>query len=60
MAKASQSESSRRREMRSLTLTALLGVFILAVFVALIGHLLPGWLSRLGRRALRRGEDDRP
>lgn len=58
MAQAGQSGSSRRREMRSLTLTALLGVFVLAVIVALIGHFLPGRLSRLVRRALQRGEDD--
>jgi hypothetical protein len=45
--------------MRSLTLTALLGVFVLAVIVALISHFLPGRLSRLVRRALQRVEDDR-
>jgi len=58
MAQPGQSKSSRRHEMRSLTLTALLGVFIVAVLVALLSHFLPGWLSRLLRRALQRGEDD--
>ncbi len=59
MAEAGEAGSSRRREMRSLTLTALLGVFVLAVIVALISHFLPGRLSRLVRRALQRVEDDR-
>ena len=38
---------SVRRDLRSLTLTALLGVFILAVFLAVARHFLPKRVSTL-------------
>jgi hypothetical protein len=51
----------QRRKMRSYTVAALLGLFVVAALVALAGRFLPGGLSRLARRALRRddGEDSR-
>ena len=39
---------------RTLTLTALLGLFVVAVIVALGARLVPGGRSRLVRRLLRR------
>jgi hypothetical protein len=47
---------SRRLNPRSLTLTALLGVFILAVFFAVARQFLPGRLSRAMRRRSEQGE----
>ena len=49
-----------RRRVGSLTLTALLGLFVVAILLALASRLLPGRLSRLARRALRSGEDAKP
>jgi hypothetical protein len=51
----------QRRKMRSYTVAALLGLFIVAAVLALASRFLPGSLSRLARRALRRddGEDYR-
>jgi hypothetical protein len=43
-----------RRSMRTYTVTALLGLFVVAAILAVISHLLPGGLSRLAQRALRR------
>jgi hypothetical protein len=43
-----------RRKMRSYTVAALLGLFVVAALLALAGRLLPGSLSRLARRALHR------
>jgi hypothetical protein len=41
---------------RTLTLTALLGLFVVAVVVALAARLVPGGRSRLARRLM--GRDD--
>ena len=45
-----------RRSARSYTLVALLGLFVVAVVLALATRLLPGGLSRLAQRMLR-GDD---
>ncbi len=42
-----------RRKMRSYTVAALLGLFVVAGIAALASRLLPGGLSRLAQRALR-------
>jgi hypothetical protein len=42
------------RKTRSLTLTALLGLFVVAVLVALAARLVPGGRSKFMRRLLRR------
>lgn len=42
--------------MRSYTVAALLGLFVVAAILALASRLLPGGLSRLAQRALR-GDD---
>lgn len=47
-----------RPNLRSLTLTALLGVFILAVIVAVLRHFLPGRFSGIVGRAMERAEGD--
>jgi hypothetical protein len=47
-----------RRKMRSYTLAALLGLFVVAALLALATRLLPGGLSRLAQRALRGGGRD--
>ena len=44
-----------RRTARSYTLAALLGVFVVAVLLALASRLLPGGISRFAQRALRGG-----
>lgn len=44
-----------RQKMRIPTVAALLGVFVLAALLAIASRLLPGGLSRLVRRTLRRG-----
>lgn len=49
-----------RRKMRSPTLAALLGLFVLAALVAIVGRLLPGGLSRFVARLLRRGDHEDP
>jgi hypothetical protein len=49
-----------RRKVGSWTLTALLGLFVVAILLALASRLLPGRLSGLARRALRGGEDAKP
>jgi len=41
-----------RRSVRTYTVAALLGLFVVAVVVALIGKMLPGGLSNLTKRAL--------
>jgi hypothetical protein len=45
------------RKTRSLTITALLGLFVVAVVVALAARLVPGGRSKLVRRLLHRGDD---
>jgi hypothetical protein len=45
-----------RPNLRSLTLTALLGVFILAVVVAVLRHFLPGRFSGIVGRAMERAD----
>jgi hypothetical protein len=45
-----------RKSARSYTLAALLGLFVMAVLVALAGRLLPGGISRFARRARRGGD----
>ena len=45
-----------RRKVGSYTLVALLGLFVVAVVLALATRLLPGGLSRLAQRMLR-GDD---
>jgi hypothetical protein len=45
-----------RRKVRSYTVAALLGLFVVAVVLALATRLLPGGLSRLAQRMLRGGE----
>jgi len=49
-----------RRKMRTPTLAALLGLFILAVLLAIGSRFLPGGLSRFAARLLRRGDRDGP
>ena len=44
------------RKTRALTLTALLGLFVVAVIVALAARLVPGGRSKFVRRLLRRGD----
>ena len=41
-----------RRNVRTYTVAALLGLFVVAVVVALIGKMAPGGLSNLAKRAL--------
>jgi hypothetical protein len=43
--------------MRGYTVAALLGIFIVAAVLALASRLLPGSLSRIAGRALRRNGD---
>lgn len=50
-------ERPRRSKARSVTMTALLGLFILAVFAALTGRLVPGGLSGLLERVRGRRKD---
>lgn len=47
-----------RRKMRTYTMTALLGLFVVAALIALATRLLPGGLSRLAQRALRGNDRD--
>jgi hypothetical protein len=47
-------DKPNRSKMRSYTVTALLGLFIVAVILAIVSRVLPGSLSRLANRALRR------
>jgi hypothetical protein len=47
----------QRRKMRGYTVAALLGIFIVAAVLALASRLLPGSLSRIAGRALRRNGD---
>jgi len=42
--------------MRTYTVTALLGLFVVAAVLALVSHFLPGRLSGLAQRALRRND----
>jgi hypothetical protein len=51
--------SPQRHKMRSYTVAALLGIFVVATLLALASRLLPGSLSRLAQRALRREDHDR-
>ena len=44
------------RKTRTLTLTALLGLFVVAVVVALAARLVPGGRSKFVRRLLHRGD----
>jgi hypothetical protein len=46
-----------RRKMRSYTVAALLGLFVVAAVLALATRLLPGGLSRLAQRMLRGDRD---
>jgi hypothetical protein len=46
-----------RAKSHSYTVAALLGVFVVAILIALASRLLPGGLSRVVRRALRRGDE---
>jgi hypothetical protein len=46
------------RKTRTLTMTALLGLFVGAAVVALAARLVPGGRSKVVRRLLGRGEDD--
>jgi hypothetical protein len=41
-----------RRNVRTYTVAALLGLFVVAVVVALIGKIVPGGLPNLAKRAL--------
>jgi hypothetical protein len=45
-----------RPKTRSLTLAALLGLFVVAVIVALAARLVPGGRSKVVRRLLHRGD----
>jgi hypothetical protein len=45
------------RKARTLTVTALLGLFVVAVIVALAARLVPGGRSKLVRRLLGRGDE---
>jgi hypothetical protein len=49
-----------RGKMRTYTVAALLGLFVVAAVLALLSHLLPGGLSRLAQRALRRDDEGLP
>lgn len=46
------------RKAHSYTVAALMGLFVAAILLALASRLLPGGLSRIARRALRRGGDE--
>jgi hypothetical protein len=49
-----------RGKMRTYTVAALLGLFVVAAVLAVASRLLPGGLSRLAQRALRRGAEGLP
>jgi hypothetical protein len=49
-----------RRSARSYTMAAMLGLFVVAVLLALASRLLPGGISRLAQRALRGGDRSDP
>ena len=51
-------ERPRRSKARTVTTTALLGLFVIAVLAALTGRLVPGGLSGLVARARGRGAQD--
>lgn len=53
------SDRPKRRGMRSYTVAALLGLFVMAAVVALASRLLPGGASGVARRLLRGKRDDR-
>jgi hypothetical protein len=46
-----------KRKMRSYTVAALLGIFVVAAILALVSHLLPGGLSRLLTDAMNKGRN---
>jgi hypothetical protein len=46
--------------MRTYTVVALLGLFVVAAVVAIASRLLPGGLARVAQRALRGGHDKGP
>jgi hypothetical protein len=46
------------RSMRTYTVAALLGLFVVAAVLAIASRLLPGGLSRMAQRALRGGHDE--
>ena len=48
------------RSMRTYTVVALLGLFVVAAVVAIASRLLPGGLARVAQRALRGGHDKGP
>jgi hypothetical protein len=50
----------KKRNVRSYTVAALLGLFVVAIVLALASRVLPGGLSRLAQRALRGGDDGNP
>jgi hypothetical protein len=51
-------EEPRRSKARSVTVTALLGLFVIAVLAALTGRLVPGGLSGMFRRVRGQGGKD--
>jgi hypothetical protein len=53
MDEGSMDQKPDRRKIRSYTLAALLGLFVLAALTALASRILPGPMSRLARRVLR-------
>jgi hypothetical protein len=48
------------RSMRTYTVAALLGLFVVAAVLAIASRLLPGGLARVAQRALRGGHDEGP
>jgi small-conductance mechanosensitive channel len=60
MTEVESSRSPKSSKTRSLTVAALLGVFILAVFLAVASHFLPGRLSGMVRRAMDQHAGTRP
>ncbi|MGA3031009.1 MAG: hypothetical protein ABSE58_09830 [Candidatus Limnocylindrales bacterium] len=54
-----ESDGPKRRGMRSYTVAALLGLFVMAAVVALVSRLLPGSASGVARRLLRGHRNDR-
>jgi hypothetical protein len=46
-----------RPKAHTYTVAALLGLFVVAILLALASRLLPGGLSRMARQALRRGDE---
>ena len=51
-------EQKRRSKTKSLTVAALLGIFVAAVVLAVVSRMLPGRLSGLARTVIRGAKDE--